>query len=385
MLLVVCAFNLIGDGLNYVINPHSRERKIDPGLENPLIKPNQIAKPNKENDSTQTPNSFFEISDLTMYYALQRNWVRAVDNVSLKMQKGSSLGLVGESGCGKTSIGLSLIRVLPANARIFDGNVFLDGKEILNVPDREFQRVRWNQMSMIFQSAMNALNPVAPVGKQLIDAYQLHRPRASKKEGRLRVEELFDLVNIPQSRMRSYPHELSGGMRQRVMIALALLLEPDLIIADEPTTALDVLIQDQILYELDLLKEKMNLSLVLITHDASVVAESCDRTAVMYAGQIVEEGPSMVLFEDGRHPYTRGLLGSLPSLTGPKHELVTIPGESFTPVGEVLGCRFTARCPLATDLCRQVDPPEIMVTDDHWSRCHYALEDIIESAWAGGR
>jgi oligopeptide/dipeptide ABC transporter ATP-binding protein len=277
------------------------------------------------------------------------------------------------------------MRVLPRNARILSGNALVDGREILQISEEAFKKVRWTEISMIFQSAMNALDPVKTVGDQLTQAYKLHRPDSNRSEALDRVHELFDIVGIPAERIASYPHELSGGMRQRVMISLALLLEPKVIIADEPTTALDVLVQDQILAELERLQEQMHLSFVLISHDIGILAETCDEIAVMYAGQIVEQAGTDVILTNPRHPYTSGLLGSLPRLTGPRKELITLPGESTVMVSEPRGCSFAPRCPLATELCRTVAPELISYDGTHTSRCHFALTPRVESAWQNGR
>ena len=385
MLVMVTSFNLLGDALNRALQPQLQERKKGARLVS--AKPAQGAGDGEapsgdllEGADTNT-SPLLEVRNLSMYYGLEDTWVRAVDSVSFEIERGRSLGLVGESGCGKSSVALTLLRVLPQNAEILGGSIRFAGQEVLQVPDRVFQSVRWKRMSVVFQSAMHSLNPVIPVGQQLVAAYRLHRPGSSRQEARDRVRTLFDIVGIPANRIRSYPHELSGGMRQRVVIALSLLLEPELIIADEPTTALDVLVQDQILRELDVLRERLHLSMLLISHDISIVAETCERIAVMYAGQIVEEGPSTELFSNSRHPYTRGLLGSTPALTGPRKPLTTIPGESAAITGESRGCRFAPRCPLATELCKEVDPPLVSVGPDHVSRCHYALESKVEIAW----
>jgi peptide/nickel transport system permease protein len=381
MLLTVCAFNLIGDGLNQALSPHMRERRGSRDDHPPPTAPVAPRATGAVIQDAVSERPILEVANVTMRYMLEGADVRAVDDVSLQLKRGQSIGLVGESGSGKTSLGLTLMRVLPRNAEILGGTVHLGGQEVLRIPDQEFQRVRWNRIAMIFQSAMNSLNPVVQVGQQLTQAYRLHSPRSGSAEALDRVRGLFETVGIPAARIRAYPHELSGGMRQRVMIAMALLVHPEVIIADEPTTALDVLVQDQILGELDRLRAEMNLSMILISHDAGIVAETCERMAVMYAGQIVELGPSSELFGRARHPYTRGLFGSVPTLTGPRRALISIPGESVVARQELRGCRFAPRCPIATDLCRTVDPPMVAIAAEHVSRCHYALESRVESAW----
>jgi peptide/nickel transport system permease protein len=383
MLIVVCALNLVGDGLNYAVNPQLRERSVPKGMKAPKLAPSVASNPDAESrESVDTTSSLqLDVRDLSMYYAIERGWVRAVDGVSIKLGQGQSIGLAGESGCGKTSVGIAIMRVLPRNGRIMGGEALLDGREILEVSEESFKQVRWTEISMIFQSAMNALDPVKTVGSQLTDVYKLHRPDSSRSEALDRVDELFDIVGIPRERTESYPHELSGGMRQRVMISLALLLEPKVIIADEPTTALDVLVQDQILAELERLQEKMNLSFILISHDIGILTETCDEIAVMYAGQIVEQAGTKAILTNPRHPYTSGLLGSLPRLTGPRKELITLPGESTVMMSQPQGCRFAPRCPLATELCYTVVPELIAYDANHTSRCHYALTPDVESAW----
>jgi peptide/nickel transport system permease protein len=386
MLLLVCVLNLVGDGLNYALNPHLRPRRLPresliPAVEPTVVETSTAGAPEPAPVADPPGSLALDIQSLKAFYGLEEGWVRAADDVSLQIRQGESLGLVGESGCGKTTIALALMRVIPLNARIIGGQVYLGPQEILNAPESSYKQVRWSRVSMVFQSAMNSLDPVRRVGDQLMAVYRLHRPAADRQEALARVRELFDIVGIPQNRVRSYPHELSGGMRQRAMICLALLLEPEIILADEPTTALDVLVQDQILAELELLQEQLGISLVLISHDVGIVSETCNRIAVMYAGQIVEEATPTAIFGDSRHPYTLGLLGSLPRLTGPRTELIVLPGESVYPIGDMRGCRFAPRCPLVTDLCVDTDPTLIEVGERHFSRCHYALDDRVSCAW----
>jgi peptide/nickel transport system permease protein len=368
MLLLVGALNLVGDGLNQVLNPQLRAPEQKKAV--PPVK----AAPEKVEALAERP--LLQVSGLRMHYRLAEGWVRAVDGISFAVPRGGSLGIVGESGCGKSSLGLTLMQVLPPNAHILGGEILFDGKSVRD--PAAFAAVRWKRQSMIFQSAMNALNPVLPVRQQLREAFRFHRPEASRADAQARIDELFDLVGIPRWRMDAYPHELSGGMRQRVMIALGLLHNPDLIIADEPTTALDVLIQDQIMGEIDDLRRRLNLSLILISHDMGMVAETCDRVAVMYAGELVEQAPTDEIFARPRHPYTRALIESLPRLTGPKHQLTSLPGEPFVPIGDPVGCRFAARCAMATELCRREAPPELTVVAGHVAACHYALDAVAE-------
>ena len=366
MLVLVAALNFLGDGLNQMLNPQLRAR--DPGGSAEPAPPAHPPVPLEP--AAGGPQPILRVSGLRMYYRLGSQTIRAVDGVSFELARGGSLGIVGESGCGKSSLGITLMQVLPSNAAIHGGSMEFDGVSVLD--PRAFHTVRWTRQSMIFQSAMNALNPVITVSRQLVEAYRLHRPNASRAESLERVGEIFDTVGIPRWRMSSYPHELSGGMRQRVMIALSLMLNPEVIIADEPTTALDVLVQDQIMAEIDDLRVQMGLSLILISHDMGTVAETCERVAVMYAGELVEQAPTTVIFSDARHPYTRALVESLPSLAGPRRRLASLPGEPFVPIGEPVGCRFASRCPLATELCRRTAPVPQRLAPGHVAACHYA-------------
>jgi peptide/nickel transport system permease protein len=271
------------------------------------------------------------------------------------------------------------LQILPANAAIGGGTVVVGGQTVLQngatvMAGRRpvFDALRWKHLSIVFQSAMSSLNPVMRVGVQLMEAMRLHRPDASRAMVRNRVLELFDMIGIPRDRFSAYPFELSGGMRQRVMIALALLLEPKLVIADEPTTALDVVIQHQVLREISALRERLGLSLILISHDMGAVATTCDRIAVMYAGEIVEIAPTPTIFEDSRHPYTRALIQAAPSLRGPRRLLASIPGEPISAGAAPAGCRFSPRCAFATELCRSRKPELTPLGAAHFSACHYA-------------
>ena len=372
MLLLVGALNFIGDGVNLALNPQlrsqgGRNRGSPPPVPTSVDPPSPVA-------AARGQEPLLEVRDLRVYYRLASGWLRAVDGVSLTVPVGGSLGIVGESGSGKTSLGTALMGILPENARIVSGSVEFGGQVTIGSGRIDLEGVRWTRMAMVFQSAMNALNPVMTVGRQLAEAYLLHRPQAGRREANGRIGELFDLVGIPRSRISSYPHELSGGMRQRVMIVLSLLLEPELIIADEPITALDVLVQDQILGEIDALRRRMNLALILISHDVATVAETCDRVAVMYAGEIVEQGPTQAVLNRPRHPYTYALISAVPSLRGPKRPLLSLPGEPYVPTDSPIGCRFAPRCAFATELCKRELPPTIQVADAHISACHYASE-----------
>jgi len=267
-----------------------------------------------------------EIANLETCFDTRSGVVRAVDNVSFKLEKGESVGLAGESGCGKTTTALSIIRLLPKNGRIIGGSVKYDGKDLALIKESELRRIRWKHISIIFQGAMNSLNPVRRINWQIAEAIALHE-HVSMDEASVRVDELLELVGISPARKNDYPHEFSGGMRQRVMIAMALACNPKIVIADEPVTALDVMIQAQILELLERLKREFDLSMILISHDLSVIAETCDKVAIMYAGKLVEYGATEEVFKDPQHPYTQGLIRSFPDIYGPRELPPWIPGQ----------------------------------------------------------
>ena len=311
-----------------------------------------------------------EVEGLRTYYFTRAGPVRAVDGVSFFVEKGEVFGLAGESGCGKTTAGLSILRLLPPHGRIVGGRIVFDGIDLLSIREPEFRRkYRWKRISMIFQGAMNALNPVFRVGDQIAEAIMLHE-KVSKEEAMDKVRELFKKVGIEPSRVDNYPHEFSGGMRQRAMIAMALACNPELVIADEPTTALDVVIQGQILDLLRKLKDEYDLSVILITHDMSVIAELCNRVGIMYAGKLVECADVRTIFKEPSHPYTQGLISAIPSLTGPKVRLKSIPGAPPDLLNPPRGCRFHPRCPYAMDKCRREEPKYTEVGKLHWVACH---------------
>ncbi len=314
-----------------------------------------------------------EINDLRMYYTTKKGDVKAVEDVSLEVAKGESVGLVGESGCGKTSIGISILKLLPDNARILEGEVLFKGEDLVPKTEDEMRSVRWNGISMIFQAAMNALNPVYKVGDQIVEAIMLHED-VSKDEAYDRVAALYELVGMTPERMDNYPHEYSGGMKQRSIIAMALACDPDMIIADEPTTALDVIVQDNIIKQIKLIQEKLNMTMLYISHDISVIAETCERIAVMYAGNVVEYSDSVSLFSLPLHPYTHGLLSSFPSIKGPLKKLIPIPGEPPNLLNPPTGCRFHTRCPYAQKLCKETMPDFREYGDRHYAACHFAGE-----------
>jgi peptide/nickel transport system ATP-binding protein len=310
------------------------------------------------------------VRDLKAHFKLQTGWVRAVDGVSFRLDDGEALGIVGESGCGKTTTALSLVRLLPANARIRKGSgIELFGIDLVPKTEDQLRRYRWREISIVFQGAMNALNPVRRIGEQIGEPIEvrLGEPRA---RARRRAGELLELVGIPRQRAESYPHELSGGMRQRAMIAMALACDPAIVIGDEPTTALDVMVQAQILELLERLRAELGLSLILITHDLSVTAETCDRVLVMYAGRVAEEGPVRRVYAAPRHPYTQRLLNAFPNLHDDRRTLEVIPGSPPDLRDPPAGCRFHPRCPLVMDVCREVVPPEVRFPDGVRAACH---------------
>ena len=297
------------------------------------------------------------VEDLKTYFSTGSGPVRAVDGVSFKVEHGEALGIAGESGCGKTTTALSLVRILPANAKIMSGSISLMGIDLVPKSDNALRRYRWREISIVFQGAMNALNPVRRIRDQIAEPIE-ERLGETPKAARKRAGDLLELVGIPRKRGDAYPHQLSGGMRQRAMIAMALACDPAIVIGDEPTTALDVMVQAQILELLEDLRQKLGLSLILITHDLSVIAETCDRVMVMYAGRIAEEGPVDEVFRRPRHPYTQKLMAAFPNIHADRRTLDVIPGEPPDLRQPPPGCRFSPRCPFVMPVCREVVPPE---------------------------
>ena len=297
------------------------------------------------------------VEDLKTYFSTGSGPVRAVDGVSFTVEHGEALGIAGESGCGKTTTALSLVRILPANAKIMSGSISLMGIDLVPKSDNALRRYRWREISIVFQGAMNALNPVRRIRDQIAEPIE-ERLGETPKAARKRAGDLLELVGIPRKRGDAYPHQLSGGMRQRAMIAMALACDPAIVIGDEPTTALDVMVQAQILELLEDLRQKLGLSLILITHDLSVIAETCDRVMVMYAGRIAEEGPVDEVFRRPRHPYTQKLMAAFPNIHADRRTLDVIPGEPPDLRQPPPGCRFSPRCPFVMPVCREVVPPE---------------------------
>jgi len=301
--------------------------------------------------------ALLEVEHLSISYRTPYGELRAVEDVSFSIEAGRSLGLVGESGCGKTTIGLACLGILPENGRVTSGRIVLDGENLLDKTEEEMRHIRWKNVAMIFQAAMNALNPVHRVSDQMLEAILTHQLDLDAQAAHRRIEELFHLVGLPVGRLWDYPHQYSGGMRQRAIIAMALANNPKLIIADEPTTALDVIVQDQILKETERLQNEFNIGIIFISHDISIVAEVCDDIGIMYAGQLVESGPGKEVLFQSRHPYTRALVSSFPRLEGDLTELAPIPGEPPNLIGTIPGCRFCDRCPTPESYCR-LDAPE---------------------------
>ncbi|HZS24413.1 MAG TPA: ABC transporter ATP-binding protein [Gaiellaceae bacterium] len=320
-------------------------------------------------------DALVELRELVVEYGYGERRVRAIDGVDLEIHAGEVVGLAGESGCGKSTVANTVMQILRPPAHIVSGSVLFRGDDLVGKSREELRRYRWRNVSMVFQSAMNALNPVMRVGDQFVDAMRAHE-KIDRKRALTRAGELLETVGIDRRRLRAYPHELSGGMRQRVIIAIALSLNPELLILDEPTTALDVVVQREILQQIDALKRDFGFAVLFITHDISLLLEFADRVAIMYAGEIVESAPSRVLQARPQHPYTQGLMASFPPLRGPLHRLVGIPGSPPDLADPPAGCRFHPRCPL----CRPEEPlysrqigerPRLrLVGPDHAVACH---------------
>ena len=316
-------------------------------------------------------SAVLELKDLKMYYNTKQGIVKAADGISFVLNQGESMGLVGESGCGKTSVSMSIMRLLAENAEIVGGQILFKGKNIVNISEEEMNKIRWAGIAMIFQAAMNSLNPVYKVGDQIIEAILAHEPDVTFEEARERVAELYKLVGLDPKRMDNYPHEYSGGMKQRAVIAMSLACNPDMIIADEPTTALDVIVQDMILKELSRIQKKLNMSMIYISHDIAVIAEVAEKIAIMYAGKIVELSDAVTIFKKPAHPYTVGLMSSFPSIHGEKKKLVTIPGEPPNLLNAPDHCRFAPRCPFATKECWEKMPTYEEIEPNHYVACFH--------------
>ena len=313
-----------------------------------------------------------EIKDLSVIYETDLETVYAVNGVTLSLEKGATLGLVGETGAGKTTLALTLMRLLPERTgKVTSGSITFEGENVVELPEANMRKIRGDKIAMIFQDPMTSLNPVLTVGEQIAEALYVHNDSGrSKEEIEARVDETLTLVGIPPARKHEYPHQFSGGMRQRVVIAIALSCEPDLLIADEPTTALDVTIQAQVLMMIRDLRDRLGTSMIMITHDLGIVAQTCDNVAVMYAGEIIEMGSAEDIFTCPiHHPYTDGLFGSLPDLKEKTDRLHPIAGLMPDPTNLPKGCKFAPRCDKCMEICKEV-PPEVYVDGTHSIRCH---------------
>lgn len=321
-----------------------------------------------------TSNStLLEIRDLRVVYLSAQGPVKAVDGVSMEIKPGEVLGLAGESGSGKSTLAHAILRILHSPAIITGGQVLFAGRDIMSMSDPELDQFRWKELSIVFQSAMNALNPVMRIREQLLDVMLQHG--LSKVEANERAVNLFDLVGIEPRRLDAYPHQLSGGMRQRVVIAIALALNPPMLIMDEPTTALDVVVQKDILQQIARLREKLGFSILFITHDLSLLVEFSTHIAIMYAGEIIERAKARELFDNPLHPYTLGLMNSFPSISGDKHKLTGIPGAPPNLITPPTGCRFHPRCPKVMPICSRSTPLTRTTAVDHSVACHlYQVE-----------
>lgn len=314
--------------------------------------------------------NLLEIKNLDIDYIVKDGVMKAVRDVNVVLKEGESIGLVGESGCGKTTLAKSFMRLLPDNGRISKGQILFKGEDLVTKSKEEIRKLRLNEIAMISQSAMNALNPVYTVGDQIIEGIMAHSDM-NKKQARARAEEVFKIIGLEAKRLKAYPHQMSGGMKQRAIIAMALSLNPSLIIADEPTTALDVVVQDKILNQIKEIQKETRSSMVFITHDISVVSELCETIVVMYGGKIMEKSSTKVFFKEPVHPYSLGLQNAFPSITEIGEDLISIPGSPPDLKNDIDGCRFQERCPFRTELC-QAETPELKeISQDHLIACHY--------------
>jgi oligopeptide/dipeptide ABC transporter ATP-binding protein len=314
-----------------------------------------------------------QVKDLKVYYELSDSLIKAVDGVSFGVRKGECLGLVGESGSGKTTVAKAILKLLPSNAKLMGGTISLKGKDITMLTEKEMDRIRWTEISLVTQSAMDALNPVARISNQMIETFLAHAASSNPVKDKHILEkcqQLFEMVGLHRNRIFDYPYQFSGGMRQRVIIAMAVALNPVLVIADEPTTALDVIMQAQIINLLKSLSEEQNISVILITHDISIIAELCQTVGVMYAGCIMEYGDIAKVFDSPFHPYTMGLKGAFPTIKELKKSLISIPGSPPVLTNRAPGCGFSDRCPFSTEQCERGAPELTMIEENHYVACH---------------
>lgn len=363
---VVLGTTLLGNAAEEVLNPRMTRHHLEP--EAPL------PPPDASTAAGPVPDTILAIRDLRVGFESDHGDMIAIDGISFDVRPGESLGLVGESGCGKTTAMLGSLRLLPPGGYLISGSVWHDGRDLARLDPEELRDLRWDSLSVVFQGAMNALNPVQRVGAQITEAIQLHQPETDKVTAREEARRLLELVGMSPDWADQYPHQFSGGMRQRAMIALALACHPSVVVADEPTTALDVMIQAQVMDLLVRLREEFGMALVLITHDLGVVAETCDRVVVMYGGVVAEQGTVAEVFSDPLHPYTRLLLQAFPDIDDPDRALVSIPGAPPRLDNLPTGCRFAPRCPQAFDRCGQERPSDYPVGDGRWVSCFLVEE-----------
>jgi len=314
--------------------------------------------------------SILDVQELTTHYQTLRGWVRAAEKVSFRVEQGEALGIAGESGCGKTTVALSLLKILPSGGRIRGGRIIFDGTDLVPLTDNEMRKIRWKGISIVFQGSMNAFNPVYKIGDQIVEAITLHES-VDKRSAMERARNLLEMVGVEPDRVSNYPHEFSGGMRQRALIAMSLAANPKLLVADEPGTALDVIVQAQTLKLMRELKEKLGLSMIMISHDLSIIAETCEKVAVMYAGRIVEYGDAEAIYGEPLHPYTQGLIKAFPSIKASRTRMSSIPGTPPDLLNPPTGCRFNPRCPYVMEVCPKIIPPlQKAGKGDHLVACH---------------
>lgn len=331
--------------------------------------------------------ALLEVKNVTIEYTVDHGKMVAVEDVSFTLEEGEAMGLVGESGCGKTTMAKALMQLLASNGAVTKGQILFDGVDLVSLSKEEMRQMRHERIAMVSQSAMNSLNPVKTVGHQIMEGILAHR-KIPKKEAYARAVEVFAMVGLEEKRLKAFPHQLSGGMKQRAIIAMALSLQPKLIIADEPTTALDVVVQDNILEQIKQIAKDTNSALILITHDISVVAEICDSILVMYGGKVMERSDTDSFFVSPRHPYSLGLQNAFPTLQSMAEKLISIPGSPPDLTVTQTGCRFQQRCPFMTELCQTVEPPLEQVANGQFSACHYNDQHVRfiqeakeESSW----
>jgi oligopeptide/dipeptide ABC transporter ATP-binding protein len=317
-----------------------------------------------------------DVQNLKLHFMTRQGPARAVDGVSFKIEKNETFGLIGESGCGKTTTALAIIRLIKPPGRIVNGSIHFDKRDIVSLSEEEMRLLRGREIAIVRQEAQNALNPVMNIGKQIIEAILQHEG-VSKEAAWARARNQLDLVGINGSRVKSYPHEFSGGMKQRAMVAIATACNPRFLILDEPTTGLDVIVQRQLLELINNLKQELNLTAILISHDLSVVAETCDKVAVMYAGKIVEQGDTVSMYQNPQHPYSQALIGAFPSLKGKKKKLKSIPGAPPRLILPPKGCRFEPRCDYAMEVCKS-EEPVVREKDSHGVACHLIPESCMK-------